>query len=509
FELRPTLLVSGANLSAGDLSPIFTLMKKVLSRPGPAGTSCLTCKRRRKRCDKTRPACERCKASGFDCLGYAHLEQASLGPNLEESAKYLGEINYVSGTPLIVDAALRHPSSEFLLAPGAYPVTSPSNFTAGYSGAPFSSCLNASGVSTGFIHETSAYSCTLPSDYVGPPLVSEIPASRQDSSTEQPIIINPILHRSGTHHIDSSNGLPTSVSVWHPPNPLPFLPRMPSTLTPDSTGPMIDYILSQHEQLINLAYFKPLHQQIVHIRNSLSERLHTSQATRLAMFLRSNILRAILSGAGAEKFSAYFSWLHRFDQQLRLAPEKGVIFANLQDRLTGTLEVSFLKLRLCKSTNVYQTLQDSAPVFLQIALAVTTQQPAARPPSVISVASILASTRYELSHFILLDSFCSMLYALPQVIDYDTSVAPLESHTHPVEWIHGCPATFQATLVNINSLFHRKQPGSRLEWKSIEQYLKSWRPVIQASRDGESWGAIARLAIQESWRHTLLIYLYM
>ncbi|KAG8713887.1 hypothetical protein FRC08_012670 [Ceratobasidium sp. 394] len=138
-----------------------------------------------------------------------------------------------------------------------------------------------------------------------------------------------------------------------------------------------------------------------------------------------------------------------------------------------------------------------------------TRQPDAQPPSVISVASILASTRYELAHFILLDSFCSMLYALPQVIDYDTSVMPLESDIHPVEWFHGCPATFQATLVDINSLFHRKQPGLRLEWKSVERYLKSWRPVVQTSGDGESWGTIARLAIQESWRHTLLIYLYM
>ncbi|KAG8738537.1 hypothetical protein FRC10_006741, partial [Ceratobasidium sp. 414] len=227
------------------------------------------------------------------------------------------------------------------------------------------------------------------------------------------------------------------------------------------------------------------------------------------MFIGCNILRAFLDGTSAEKFPIYLGWLHRFDQQLRLAPERSAISAELRDRLTGTLEVTFLKLRLFKGTNVYRLLQDSAPVFLRIALAEMARQPAAQPLSSISVARILASTRYELAHFILLDSLFSMLYALPQVVDYDTSVMPLESDVHPVEWFHGCPATFQATLVDINSLFHRKQAESRLDWQSIEWYLKSWQPVVQASGDGESWGTIARLAIQESWRHSLLIYLYM
>ncbi|KAF8754457.1 Negative acting factor [Rhizoctonia solani] len=43
------------------------------SRPGPTGTSCLTCKQRRKKCDRREPICERCEASDFECLGYDHI----------------------------------------------------------------------------------------------------------------------------------------------------------------------------------------------------------------------------------------------------------------------------------------------------------------------------------------------------------------------------------------------------------------------------------------------------
>ncbi|KAH7336784.1 hypothetical protein B0J17DRAFT_443654 [Rhizoctonia solani] len=39
-------------------------------KPGPRRKSCLTCHQRRKKCDLSRPYCERCMISGFECLGY-------------------------------------------------------------------------------------------------------------------------------------------------------------------------------------------------------------------------------------------------------------------------------------------------------------------------------------------------------------------------------------------------------------------------------------------------------
>ncbi|KAH7323354.1 hypothetical protein B0J17DRAFT_683055 [Rhizoctonia solani] len=45
-------------------------MSRATSKPGPPPTSCFTCRRRRKKCDLSRPYCERCLKGGFECLGY-------------------------------------------------------------------------------------------------------------------------------------------------------------------------------------------------------------------------------------------------------------------------------------------------------------------------------------------------------------------------------------------------------------------------------------------------------
>ncbi|QRV78230.1 Fungal Zn(2)-Cys(6) binuclear cluster domain [Ceratobasidium sp. AG-Ba] len=41
---------------------------------GRSKTGCLTCKNRRKKCDETRPACERCETAKMECLGYSYLD---------------------------------------------------------------------------------------------------------------------------------------------------------------------------------------------------------------------------------------------------------------------------------------------------------------------------------------------------------------------------------------------------------------------------------------------------
>ncbi|KAG9101788.1 hypothetical protein FRC06_002614 [Ceratobasidium sp. 370] len=402
-----------------------------------------------------------------------------------------------------------------MLVPEEFYATSLPALIAGYSEAPFLLHSGGTGFPTKFGHENMAHSHY---DIAHPgharlPLLSQNQAAVQDDSAEQSTIFDQVPRRSETHHSDPSEILPTPLSVWRRPNTLVSRPVSPcphgTYLAPDYNGQMVDYIISQQKQLLSLVYFKPLHQQLACIRNFMSQRLQTSQATRLAMFLGGNILQSILDGTREEKFPIYLSWLHRFDGQLRLTSERSIPSAESQDRLTGALEVNLLKLRLSKSPNVYHLLRDSVPVFLRLALAVMMQQPTSRPSPSISLAHILKSTHYELGHFIMLDSLCSMLYALPQVIDYDTSVAPLRFDLHPVEWIHGCPATLQVTLIDINSLFHRKQAGQEPDWQPIERHLKSWQPVMLTSGDGESWGAIARLAVHESWRHSLLIYLYM
>ncbi|CEL53620.1 hypothetical protein RSOLAG1IB_06475 [Rhizoctonia solani AG-1 IB] len=47
------------------------------SRPGPLGSSCLTCKRRHKKCDLRQPVCKRCEVGRFKCEGYGHNKRGA------------------------------------------------------------------------------------------------------------------------------------------------------------------------------------------------------------------------------------------------------------------------------------------------------------------------------------------------------------------------------------------------------------------------------------------------
>ncbi|KAG8743863.1 hypothetical protein FRC12_014946 [Ceratobasidium sp. 428] len=109
----------------------------------------------------------------------------------------------------------------------------------------------------------------------------------------------------------------------------------------------------------------------------------------------------------------------------------------------------------------------------------------------------------------MLDVMCSMMYGLPQVVDYDTSLPPLDAGVHPAELVHGCPPELQLILADINTRSAWKQIGPILDWYTIERRLREWQPCLQTSKGEDSWKLVARLAVQESWRHTLLTYLYM
>ncbi|KAF8594953.1 hypothetical protein BDV93DRAFT_122800 [Ceratobasidium sp. AG-I] len=45
--------------------------------PSRSARGCLTCKKRRKKCDETKPVCERCLTGGFLCLGYVGQSKAT------------------------------------------------------------------------------------------------------------------------------------------------------------------------------------------------------------------------------------------------------------------------------------------------------------------------------------------------------------------------------------------------------------------------------------------------
>jgi hypothetical protein len=91
--------------------------------------------------------------------------------------------------------------------------------------------------------------------------------------------------------------------------------------------------------MVDLSYFKPVHNQVARVHELVSWRLQTSEPTRWAMFLGSKISESILDGTTAQKFDLYLRWVKKLEQQLFSTADLNFNSAEYQSRLTSMLEV--------------------------------------------------------------------------------------------------------------------------------------------------------------------------
>ncbi|CEL57362.1 hypothetical protein RSOLAG1IB_02101 [Rhizoctonia solani AG-1 IB] len=123
------------------------------------------------------------------------------------------------------------------------------------------------------------------------------------------------------------------------------------------------------------------------------------------------------------------------------------------------------------------------------------------------MAHILACPRYGPACYMMMDVMGSMVYGLPQLVDYNTRIELFHPEPQSVERFGCFPGEFVVLLAKINAC---RDQTSTEGWQSIEQQLVSWESRPQSVPRGlESWKLVAWLALQEAWRHTLLIYLYL
>lgn len=150
---------------------------------------------------------------------------------------------------------------------------------------------------------------------------------------------------------------------------------------------------------------------------------------------------------------------------------------------------------------------------MKVAFADPTVWPRQPDCSGISLVHALTAYNSDLARFILMDALSSLCFGVPPLIEYDTSVPAAEinqSQTQRIESIHGCTATFAISIIMINVWrAHNHNPPVKYSWQEIEAEICAWRPRPDDGPPVDAWKTVARLAIQEGWRHVALIYLYM
>ncbi|KAJ1305774.1 hypothetical protein OPQ81_010504 [Rhizoctonia solani] len=440
--------------------------------PGPAGTSCLTCKRRRKKCDQGRPACQKCTEGGYVCLGYDHIHQRR-ATKLESGESYYGTSLESGRQHLLVDI-----SSQPLVAL-SYGSSEPSFY--GPTG-----------------HITSADDLPDPSFRTEPcsslvainnptqDVPSPSPSNASSEAQETP------FHVSNRRNFNFLIGAQTAQTL--------------SILSPNMRQ-MIHYVLNQYDRVLDSVYFKPKSHQVAAIRQLVVTRLQASSITRCGMLLVIKMIKSVLDGEASNNQVTFKQSVERFEGQLHRVKAQYSDPVEIQYLLNGLLEATFLKMRVSNGQHIYQLLQNAAPTFLEIVYSDPNLWPNPNGPPMACMSKVATSTRVELGLFAFTDIICSMAYGLPQIMDYETSTPSLEQEIHPVHWIHYCPLEFQVCIAEMNQCCSRSYVTS--DWHVIEHRLLTYQARGIGTDTTESWKAVASLAVVESWRQVLLIYLYM
>ena len=133
----------------------------------------------------------------------------------------------------------------------------------------------------------------------------------------------------------------------------------------------------------------------------------------------------------------------------------------------------------------------------------------------VSVPRALGAPRYEIRRFVFYDTMIAFALGTPSFVQYDTSDYPIIPVTvRPLEWVHGIPEELIVNLVQVNS-WRASNPGipNMNDWAELELRALAWIPrtmeLVGEDSYEDSYEVVARMAAQETWRHAVLIYVYM
>ncbi|KAG9096444.1 hypothetical protein FS749_008470 [Ceratobasidium sp. UAMH 11750] len=150
---------------------------------------------------------------------------------------------------------------------------------------------------------------------------------------------------------------------------------------------------------------------------------------------------------------------------------------------------------------------------MQIAFADPTLRPHQPTSNGISRAHTLASLQLELGRYVFMEAISSLMFGTSPLVEYNTSHHLIQTQEALVlEWVHGCATEFVMAIVKINiwrTWDSSCVSGSDSGWKDIQESVWAWCPKGGHEPNGDLQKLVAKLAMQEAWRHAVLIYLYM
>ncbi|KDN43599.1 hypothetical protein RSAG8_05976, partial [Rhizoctonia solani AG-8 WAC10335] len=278
-------------------------------------------------------------------------------------------------------------------------------------------------------------------------------------------------------------------------------------LPPDVRG-TVEYVISCVDRILGVTYFRPEGKQVARFRGQTAWRLSTCDFARRGMLVYAKIRESILEGSDSGNSSHFARLIGGYEHVLSTTFHQSLTPYEHRERHNDVLEVFYVKVAVLDAATTYRLMCRLAPNFLQVIYSDPTLWSTEHNPALVSMAHLFSSPRYGPAGYMLMDVMASMVYGVPHLAEYNTDIEPFHTELHPAEWMNCVPGEFLILLAKINNC--RDQGLLADDWRDIERRLVTWEPRLRFEPEGlDSNKSVAWLALQETWRQTLLIYLYL
>ncbi|KAL5639752.1 hypothetical protein ACGC1H_006359 [Rhizoctonia solani] len=246
------------------------------------------------------------------------------------------------------------------------------------------------------------------------------------------------------------------------------------------------------------------------VRDPLINRLVGSKATMWAIYLGVKLFQVLDQDSCGTNTRGYIGWIDRFEQKCNINFNNSPSPNDAADWLFAQLELVYLSFVMVDSLSGYDLLRKALPKFLRL-VAIDPKLNVEHPNGnlVVSFPRDFGALQHELKRFIFYDTTAALVLGVPPLVEYGYD-GKCDRISHGFEWVHGVPIPLLETIAQVNSW----RAGSRVaplnDWRNLERRVLAWEPQpVIVEGDDSATGGVARLAVQEGWRHVALIYIYM
>ncbi|KAF8732491.1 hypothetical protein RHS02_07418, partial [Rhizoctonia solani] len=486
-------------------------------------SGCSACRIKRKKCDETKPGCQRCEGSGIQCPGYAFIAcdpvkrtrrakkpTATLNTQRQsiptDISSEIAKSSSVVGSMKSPFDVTVHSSGNFGSSETSLLSDMTDNHREDITRAHQSNSTHRAGVAYGnHFHMGTGPNCTFHILKEQTHVYSSVTSSYEHSDLSQQLLPPPSL--------DQRCSSDLRVYSAQDSDDVRRVIFGSLVLDRNSASNTLSFILESYAAWIQRTAYDPV-RVARRSKDAIVKHYGSSIESRWTITLMANLVRRLAKSRSTDVIytracSTIVSALQaRLRHDIALVPsrdpcETKILNAtNVLDSALGLVSI----LAICNNMVAgMEILREAAPVFRWLC--------PGSPGNQVHLQTLFLHPVDSLRDYAIMDLFSSIIAPRPTTFQYDATIDPkLESSVLAfsddvgIQWARGIPDQITLAFARIGAL-RRSLTWDPRELDELEAMLQSFVPFPTISSDSHT--ALARAVVQECWREVGYIYLYM